>query len=109
MRTVYGVGIEGERFLMVFNPARGGWEMPGGHVEEGETPKEAVIREFREEAGLIFHPEKRFERGEVTVFAGRLGGPAGRGEMTWELFKELPGELAFPEEEYREVIDWATR
>jgi 8-oxo-dGTP diphosphatase len=44
-----------DRFLLIRRgtpPRQGGWSIPGGRQEAGETIAEAVHREIREEAGI---------------------------------------------------------
>lgn len=38
--------------------APGKWENPAGHVQAGETPEHAVIRELQEETGVSVSPEQ---------------------------------------------------
>lgn len=40
------------RVLVVKPNYKAGWDIPGGYVEPGETPREACIRETREELGF---------------------------------------------------------
>ncbi len=59
MSAVHAVGAivfdERERVLLVKRgrpPNQGRWSLPGGRVEPGESARDAVVREVREETGL---------------------------------------------------------
>ena len=66
-RPLLGVGaiiVQADRVLLVRRahpPLQGEWSIPGGLVETGETTKEAVIREVREETGLHIEPVRLVE------------------------------------------------
>ena len=56
---VGGVLLSQGRGLIVqraHNPGKGRWTIPGGYVEQDEKIEDAIVREVREETGLITEP-----------------------------------------------------
>ncbi len=47
-----GVAISGGRMLLCRAKGAGTTYLPGGHIELGETGREALVREMKEETGL---------------------------------------------------------
>lgn len=66
-RPIVGVGaiiLRRDRILMAQRgkePLKGWWSLPGGALETGETLKDGIRREVREETGLEIRPLGVFE------------------------------------------------
>ncbi len=49
--TASGLVIRDDKVLLIFHPYLKSWFQPGGHIDDGESPIEAAIREVYEETG----------------------------------------------------------
>lgn len=61
---VGGVVVQENRVLLVqrgTEPLKGRWTIPGGLIDVGESLREAVIREVKEETGLVVEPVELIE------------------------------------------------
>lgn len=79
--AAYALVVRGDKVLLVRNSPRGpypgGWTLPGGGIDHGESPQQAVVREVAEETGL------ELQVGEaLTVLDSHFEGtaPSGRRE-----------------------------
>lgn len=96
------------------DPMKGMWALPGGYMDAGEMPTQALARELREEVGLAVECAELLEifpmvgaggmtQGIVLAFAARAEGAQpprlqcadDASEAGWFTRGELPRELAF--------------
>ncbi|MFC0274641.1 8-oxo-dGTP diphosphatase [Metabacillus herbersteinensis] len=57
-RVANCVLVKENKVLLLQKPRRGWWVAPGGKMEQGESIKDAVIREYREETGIYLKNPK---------------------------------------------------
>lgn len=60
-----GIVIKNGKVAMIHSAMYDYYKFPGGGIEEGESPIEAMIREVKEESGLTVIPESIREFGNV--------------------------------------------
>ncbi|MFN8459335.1 MAG: NUDIX hydrolase [Anaerolineae bacterium] len=107
------LAVDGDnRVLLVrrgVDPGRGGWCMPGGFIELGETPQAAAIRECQEESGFeveitglidVYYYENFRGSGLLIIYKGYItGGTPQPGDDAEEIGffgpDELPDNMAF--------------
>ena len=94
-----------EPVKMMFATQRGygdlkdGWEFPGGKIEEGETPEEAIVREIKEELDTVIKVEKYVDTIEYDYSDFHLS-------MDCFLCSVVEGDLVLKE---HEAAKWLTR
>jgi 8-oxo-dGTP diphosphatase len=73
-----------------WDPFKGRWALPGGHVDCGETSRRAAARELAEEAGVYAAPE---ELNQIGTFDRPDRDPRGRYVTVAYHLTVLPGTI----------------
>jgi ADP-ribose pyrophosphatase YjhB (NUDIX family) len=128
--AVVALVTQGDSVLLIRRgvpPAQGQWALPGGFMDAGESPEEALAREVQEEAGIVvqvgallaIHPLMVDEenRGVVLAFAVNAADQclettliAGDDvtDARWFRYDALPAKLAFASTQAL-LAQWAAR
>ena len=87
--------VQDGKILLLYREDEEHWEVPGGKVEEDESPTEAAVREAEEEIGVEVELEKPFYTGEfqkdseIFLWNGYIASMNGEPEIVEEKFSKL--------------------
>jgi 8-oxo-dGTP pyrophosphatase MutT (NUDIX family) len=99
------VDLSGERGLLIGRHDKRGrtlWSLPKGHIEVGETPEAAALREVEEETGIVSKITRSLG---VIDFWFMADGKRIHKTVHHFLFSEVSGDLA-PQISEVDVVDW---
>ncbi len=107
--SAFAIILHSNQILLVKARDKSNWQLPGGRIEPGETPIQAVAREVHEETGLkaqVGRLTGRYRRGdgsEARVYAARA-----RGKLAGAC-EEIVAQRWVPIREAKEMVSQATR
>jgi 8-oxo-dGTP diphosphatase len=105
----FAIILQARQILLVKARAKDNWQLPGGRLEAGETPHQALTREVREETGLHAAPGRltgSYRREDGTV--ARVYEARARGRLAGAR-REIVAQRWVSIREAKEMVGSATR
>ena len=107
--SAFAIILHSHHILLVKARDKDTWQLPGGRIESGESPVDAVIREVKEETGLearVGRLTGRYRREDGTV--ARVYAARARGKLAGAR-QEIVAQRWVPIREAKEMVSHATR
>jgi len=107
--SAFAIILHSDQILLVKARDKANWQLPGGRIESGESPVDAVVREVKEETGLearVGRLTGRYRREDGTV--ARVYVARARGKLAGAR-QEIIAQRWVPIREAKEMVSHATR